>query len=242
MRYPRLGHISLSWGCLTSLYSSTLCLPPPSDSPRARPKLECHILLLGRGPTPLLWRACRTPLPSDMRTMARQTLLCPQGCASGSPWSWGSSQSACSLIYSPPPAPVAAHHGAQEDNSPPSTTLYPPCPDAPVGFRSGISAVSWPLTVRHLGTAFKGTRKPVVFCPGVWGAFLLPCWLWTVTQGTRGQLCPPLPSRSNKEYIFNGPCTYIYVCMCIYIYMCVWPWPQWGAVQLFEGGDTERQF
>lgn len=77
---------------------------------------------------------------------------------------------------------------------------------------------------------------------GYGGAFLPPCWLWTVTQGTRGQLCPPLPSRNNKEYIFNGPCTYIYVCMCVYIYMCVWPWPQWGAVQLFEGGDTERQF
>lgn len=35
---------------------------------------------------------------------------------------------------------------------------------------------------------------------------------------------------------------HIYMYVCVYIYMCVWPWPQWGAVQLFEGGDTERQF
>lgn len=125
---------------------------------------------------------------------------------------------------------IIAHHPL------PSILLAPTLPLA-----SGLASQQCPgpSTVGHLGTAFKGTRKPVVFCPGSWGAFLPPCWPWTVTQGTRGQLCPPLPSRSNKEYIFNGPCTYIYVCMCIYIYMCVWPWPQWGAVQLFEGGTRK---
>lgn len=32
---------------------------------------------------------------------------------------------------------------------------------------------------------------------------------------------------------------HIYMYVCVYIYMCVWPWPQWGAVQLFEGGTRK---
>lgn len=86
----------------------------------------------------------QTPLLSDMRTTARQTPLCPQGCASGSLRAWGSSQSACSHYLFPAPAPRPAHRGALEGSRPlshyplSSLLLTPPS-----GFQSDISAVSW---------------------------------------------------------------------------------------------------
>lgn len=128
-----------------------------------------HILLLGRGPTPLLWRACRPHFQVTCGRWLGKPFSVLRAVPLGAPGPGAPVRVHVPIIYSPPPAPVAAHRGAQEDNSPPSTTLDPPCPDAPVGFRSGISTVSWPLTVGHLGTAFKGTRNPVVFRPGVWG-------------------------------------------------------------------------
>lgn len=105
VRYPRLGHVPRK--------SQPGAVPPASTlAPRACHHPQIHRVLCaakagmphlsaGERPHSPPMEGLQTPLPSDMWTMARQTLLCPQGCASGSPWSWGSSQSACSHYLFP---------------------------------------------------------------------------------------------------------------------------------------------
>lgn len=76
------------------------------------------------------------------------------------------------IIYSPPPAPGSAHHGDQEDSRPP---FLHPLSSLPLTLTVASSLASQqcpgPSTVRHLGTAFKGTRNPAAFCLGGGGHF-----------------------------------------------------------------------
>lgn len=202
-----------------------------------------------RGPTPLLWRACRPHFQVTCGQWLGEPFSVLRAVPLGAPGPGAPVRVHVPVIYSPPPAPVAAHHGALEDNRPPPhhpLSSPPRCsrwlPVWPLN--SVLAPLQWDIWVLLL-------REQEIlwyFALGMWGAFLLPCWPWAVTQGTGGQLCPPLPSRSNSTFLMDPVHIRMYVCICmyvcVYVYMCVcvWPWPQWGAVQLFEGGDTERQF
>lgn len=46
-------------------------------------------------------------------------------------------------------------------------------------------------------------------------------------------------NEQQNTFLMDPVHIYIYVCVYIYIYVAR---PQWGAVQLLEGGDTGRQF
>lgn len=136
VRYPGLGKMSPSLG---PSYQPLLQHPVLATTLRftacsARPRLECHILLLGRGPTPLLWRGCRPHSRVTCGQRLGEPLSVLRAVPLGASGLGAPVRVHVPIIYSPPPAPGSAHH---------PSTLCPPCPTLPHGFQSGISAVSW---------------------------------------------------------------------------------------------------
>lgn len=174
-----------------------------------------------RGPTPLLWRACRPHFQVTCGQWLGEPFSVLRAVPLGAPGPGAPVRVHVPVIYSPPPAPIAAHHGALEDNRPPS---HHPLSSPPLMFPVASSLASQrcpgPSAVGHLGTAFKGTRNPVVFCPGDVGG--ISATLLTMGSDPRDWRSTVSTSAlKEQQYVFNGPCTYIYVCMCIYVYVCV---------------------